>query len=113
MLFHLDSHENEEEEEDVSPQVAKKPKKYPKILDGKFYTIHKEDGDNIVAICNSCTKLNTVNGTYSSTGNFRSHYKRIHFEKLDELDTYTMKKKSEKNHPNVMSSSSSSSDEAC
>lgn len=62
-------------------------------------------------ICNAFTDLTIVKGTYSSTGNFRSHYKRIHSEKIDELDKYT--KTQARKPTKAMTSSPNMADEVC
>lgn len=83
---HLDLNDNEEEQR-PSPPPAKKQKKNPKILDGTFYTIQSDIGGDIKAMCTECLVIKS--GTCSTTGNFRSHYRRVHPEKFQELDQYT------------------------
>lgn len=68
--------------------VTKRPKKkIPKILDGTFYTLDAEIGldGKISAKCNECKEIRK--GNISSTGNFKSHYKK-HPERLAKLEEY-------------------------
>lgn len=55
---------------------AKKRKKNPSILNGKFYTIVSENYTGIEAKCTLCGEIKK--GHISSTGNFISHYKLKH-----------------------------------
>lgn len=71
---------------------AKRLKKPSKILDGTFFTIKKRDGDSIEALCCHCNELKK--GNINSTGNFISHFKTKHADRLDELNKY-LKKSSE------------------
>lgn len=69
----------------VSEPPAKKEKKIPKILDGKFYTITANNDGKIDAKCNECGEIKK--GHLGSTGNFKSHYKK-HKNRIDDLDKY-------------------------
>lgn len=68
--------------------MAKKPRKIPKIFDGKFFEIEKNidtDG-NVQAKCTSCNE--TKKGNISSTGNYLKHYEKKHPLKLNELKSH-------------------------
>lgn len=69
---------------DLEPPT-KKPMKFPKILDGIFYTVVSNNDGNIEAKCEECGQIKK--GNVSSTGNFKSHYKKYK-EKFDELEKY-------------------------
>lgn len=62
-------------------------KRIPKILDGTFYTLDCDVGSDgkISAKCNECNEIRK--GNISSTGNFKSHYKK-HPERLLKLEEY-------------------------
>lgn len=64
-------------------QTTKKPKKIPKIFDGKFFVIESNQDDNIKARCTQCNEVKS--GQISSTGNFIKHYQSKHPLKLNEL----------------------------
>lgn len=83
---------------------SKKNKRLPRILDGKYFTISNEDKDKdwfkdnkIEATCTICHELKK--GNILSTGNFLSHYKLKHSDKLVEVKEYTKETKF-KNPPN-------------
>lgn len=72
---------------DVEPPPSKKAKKYPKIFDGKYYSIRSDIDGYIDAVCIICHEVKK--GNYLSTGNFFSHYKLKHYSKLQELKDHT------------------------
>lgn len=49
-------------------------KKPARIFDGKFFTVVKSERGNIVATCTICGEMKK--GNLSSTGNFKSHFKK-------------------------------------
>lgn len=54
------------------PQLSEEPlinKSY--LLDGRFFTVVKEDGAKLTAQCKNCPKI--IQGQKLSTGNFLSH----------------------------------------
>lgn len=61
-------------------------KTIPKILNGKYYSIQKNEDGNIEAMCNNCDEVKK--GNISSTGNFRTHIKKKHPSLLSQLDEY-------------------------
>lgn len=69
----------------TSNEPAKK-KRIPKILDGKYFTVVRERGKNLDAVCMTCKK--ECSGSYNGTRNFADHYSRVHPEKYDELVSY-------------------------
>lgn len=58
----------------------------PRILDGLFYSILVQKGDNVEARCNDCNEVKK--GNINSTGNFLSHFKKKHAERLDKLNEH-------------------------
>lgn len=74
---------------DNSEPEAKRPRNPSKFLDGTFFTIEKRDVDSIEASCCQCKELKK--GNINSTGNFISHYKAKHADRLDELKNYLKK----------------------
>lgn len=78
--------------------APKKAKKYPKILDGKYYTIRTESASTIEAICTMCQEIRK--GNHSSTGNFLSHYKLKHSSMLAEVKKHLKPEIVEKNSSN-------------
>lgn len=68
---------------DVPP--AKKQKKIPKILDGVYYVIESIDNEKVAAKCQECDTI--IKGSITSTGNFKSHYKK-HTKEKKKLDEY-------------------------
>lgn len=64
---------------------AKKQKKIPKILDGVYYVIESCDNEKISAKCQQCGDIRK--GSLTSTGNFKSHYKK-HPKELKQLEEY-------------------------
>lgn len=70
--------------------------KLPKILDGLYYEVIKYDKatDSVEARCVNCTKKKTIiRGQRTSTGNFHTHYSRLHAEKSDDVKIYCDEKK--------------------
>lgn len=68
-------------------QAAKKPKKFPKILDGLFYEfVSRGVGDAIDVKCTECGEIRK--GVISSTGNYKSHYALKHPIRFKELENY-------------------------
>lgn len=66
--------------------------KFPKILDGKYYTITERDSsNNIKARCMHCVNK-IYSGTILSTGNFFKHISKIHPDLYDDVKDYTRKK---------------------
>lgn len=74
-------------------QSAKRPRK---MFDGKFYMFKNDDVDNddnqnpdlIVAQCMICTKETFIRGSYSSTGNFYKHFRKVHKSSVEELKNH-------------------------
>lgn len=76
------------EPSEESEPPAKKPKKLPKILDGKFYIILSETDGDIQAKCAICGEVRKGQAG-KGTGNFHNHYKTKHNSKLKELKAYS------------------------
>lgn len=72
-----------------SEPETKKLKRPSKVLDGTFFTIKTRDGDSIEAMCSHCNEIKK--GNMYSTGNFITHYKSKHADRLDELKNYLKK----------------------
>lgn len=84
------------EQESSGTQNAKKRKKTPKILDGKYFEIVSSvdvDG-NLTAKCTICDE--EKKGNIASTGNFLKHFNLKHPLRLNELKLYTRKNVGEK-----------------
>ncbi|XP_055306606.1 uncharacterized protein LOC129570909 [Sitodiplosis mosellana] len=80
----LDSSQQRLENQESNAPPAKIPKKnYPKILDGKFFNLMSDKDGSLTVECTLCNAI--VQGTTSSTGNFHSHYKRKHKDKVNKL----------------------------
>lgn len=65
--------------------------KFPKILDGTYYKITEYDkkSDYVGATCTNCTKKKTIiRGKRTSTGNFHTHYARLHSDKSEDVKSY-------------------------
>lgn len=58
----------------------------PKLLDGRYFTIVKSDGDKIEAVCSICKKIRK--GSIKSTGNFMDHITNEHKEISNEVNLY-------------------------
>lgn len=83
--------DNVEDIEDSEPQ-PKKEKVLPRILDGKYFIVLKQDGTKIEAECATCgTKRK---GDTRSTGNFMEHYNSKHPTMADEVNKYKKLKNS-------------------
>lgn len=78
--------ENDENEENIPPTSKRAKTKTPRILDGTFYSIKSVDKGIVCAHCLECGELRK--GNISSTGNFISHYKLKHKEKVHILSAY-------------------------
>lgn len=64
------------------------------ILDGKYFKIKENDGENITADCQLCLpQKKTIKGIKGSSSNFFKHLKRIHPNKIDEYNKYKISKK--------------------
>lgn len=86
------------ETNDDDAKCIEKPK-FPKILDGKYYKVEEYDKetDFVGAKCLSCTKkINIIRGKRTTTGNFHTHYARIHSEIADDVKNYCDEKKDDK-----------------
>lgn len=73
--------------------------KFPKILDGKYYKIVEYDKatDLVVAKCMHCTKKEvTIRGKKNTTGNFHTHYGRVHSDHADAVKNYCDENKIER-----------------
>lgn len=83
--------------------LSKKQKKYPKILDGKYYKVQNDTDGNIEAICTICEEMRK--GSIYSTGNFLSHYRNRHQSMIQDLKEHTkpdtVKKKPSLNQPTL------------
>lgn len=73
----------------MTSNEPKKAKKYPKILDGKYFEINGDvDAKGNVKV--KCTTCNDVkSGNISSTGNFFKHYEKKHALILNDVKHYT------------------------
>lgn len=74
-------------------------KKFPKLLDGKYFKVadFDEETDFVSAKCMNCTKKNTIiRGKRTSTGNFHTHYARVHSDISDNVKLYCDDKKDDK-----------------
>lgn len=58
----------------------------PKLLDGTFFKISKEEDTKIEAVCITCGK--TRKGTLKSTGNFMEHIKKDHPSLIEKVQSY-------------------------
>lgn len=65
----------------------------PKVLDGTFYSLHAQNGDNIDGKCTECDEIRK--GQIGSTGNFISHYKKMHPTRVKEMEDYLKSAKNE------------------
>lgn len=75
-------------ENEAPPQ--KKAKKVPKILDGTYFSItSRNDDDHVEARCSECDEVKK--GKLSSTGNYITHYRLKHKEKVEKLMQYLKK----------------------
>jgi len=63
---------NDIQEQDL-PKLSEEPFSKSYLLDGKFFTVVKEDGLKLTLQCKNCPKI--IQGQKSSTGNFLSHLK--------------------------------------
>lgn len=81
----VESEETTEQNEIVVAPAAKKQKKIPKILDGAYYVIESNENGKVNVKCQTCNAI--VKGSLSSTGNFKSHYKK-HPTEYKELEEY-------------------------
>lgn len=63
------------DEDILMSNESKKPKKLPKLFDGRFCEVVDWDGQsiNFQAKCKLCNKH--IRGQTTSTGNFRLHFK--------------------------------------
>lgn len=73
------------------------PKKLAKIFDGRYFAVvievgeeENSKGEKIAARCTVCNEVK--NGSYTSTGNFKSHYSKMHSDRLKELEDYLANK---------------------
>lgn len=78
----------------TEPLPKRMKKACPKLLDGHFFTletnIESENFDGkIIAKCNECKE--TKKGLISSTGNFLSHYRTKHKDRVPEMEEYLKK----------------------
>lgn len=69
-----------------SEPPKKKTKKVPKVLDGTYYTIESNIDGKIDAKCTECGKI--LKGDLGSTGNYKSHYLRLHKAAFKQLEEY-------------------------
>lgn len=69
--------------------VKKAKKGIPKVFDGTFFTITKQTGDLIEARCAECNEVKK--GNINTTGNFFSHYKSQHKDRIEDMKNYTKK----------------------
>lgn len=74
----------------LSLPSAKKAKSKPRIFDGTFYEILKEEGGNVEARCLEC--LETKKGNMSSTGNFLGHIRTKHPSLAEKLKNHLEQK---------------------
>lgn len=73
--------------ENNSVQASKRMRfTYPRILQGKYYEVLKDDNGKVEARCTNCSEIKK--GHVTSTGNFLSHYRTVHATLLKELDEY-------------------------
>lgn len=82
------SDQSVQSEETTEPNDApptKKQKKMPKILDGVYYLVESNENGRVNVKCQTCNA--SIKGSLSSTGNFKSHYKK-HPKEKKELDEY-------------------------
>lgn len=74
----------------IEPAAKKLKPEIPRILDGQYFQVLKQDGTKVEAICTTCNKIRK--GDSKSTGNFIGHYNKDHPEKKDEVDLYRRSK---------------------
>lgn len=68
----------------MEPRAKKtKPDNVPRLLDGKYFTIIKQDGTRVEAECTICKKVRK--GDVRSTGNFMEHLRKSHSEIVHEV----------------------------
>lgn len=64
-------------ESNADESDAKKSKaSIPRILDGKFFAVVKNENGKIEAVCQHCNE--TKKGHLTSTGNFKNHFRYKH-----------------------------------
>lgn len=78
----------------------KRSKSIPRVLDGTFFEIIKQDDDKVEAKCRECSEIKK--GCIKSTGNFLNHYKARHAQEYVDLEMHTK-------HKNTLISKSSHS----
>lgn len=70
---------------------AKRPRiEIPKLLDGKYFTITKQDGFRVEATCSRCQTIRK--GDINSTGNFMTHIRRKHPDLIEAVNLYKKSK---------------------
>lgn len=74
------------DQETTQEPTPKKRKSIPKILDGRYYAIEKNEEGKIEAKYTTCNQMKK--GNISSTGNFIAHFKSKHPAAFKELDEY-------------------------
>lgn len=74
----------------------------PKIFDGSFFTILKEENGKIEAKCTECNEVKK--GSSSSTGNFYRHYKSKHATRVKALEDHSKQKNNFADPPKVQKS---------
>ena len=71
--FVLGSSEDQPQNQESDEPIAKTlKKKYPKILDGKYFNLISDIDESLSVQCMTCNVI--VHGSAKSTGNIHSHY---------------------------------------
>lgn len=78
---------------EAGPSTSKKKRTIPKILDGTYYEIVKEDEDNVDVKCCECGEIKK--GNIKTTGNFLTHYQKKHPASVGNLREHLEKKSSD------------------
>lgn len=77
-------------DKDDKSDENEKPR-FPKLLDGTYYVVvdYVKKTDSVDAKCVHCTKKETIiSGNRKSTGNFHTHYVRVHPDIYEEVKDY-------------------------
>lgn len=78
-----------------NPPIIKKIRKFPKILDGTYFIVIKNDEGKIHAKCTNCDEVKK--GNIESTGNYKTHYKLMHDNLINEVEAYLKRPVTESN----------------